>query len=160
MDTGLGEYTIPAMSAADWLAVLMVSQLAAQDVFPGMLGDPAEQEEIRRQLRSGELDVFEIEDLALETISTVCGRPWWVALRLVYTAQSSWDALGGEMARRADPQRLSIAAWLDVLFLLVVQNIDNEKRTMFLMKLELAPEGWGEQTEPEMSPESFLAMAG
>lgn len=145
------------MPAADWLAVLMSQDLTADDVFPGLL-DEDEATEVEELLHSGKLDIRDAHDGALEIVSTVCGRPWWVALRLIQVAREYWDAVGGDMAAvRSDA---SIAAWLDILFSLVVRNIDDNKRTMFLMKLELAPEGWGDPAdELEMSSDAFMAMA-
>lgn len=153
------EYTIPALCAADWLEVLMEPTLTPEHVFPGML-DLDEQRQVDEVLHSGQMDLEEFYNLGLEAIGEISGRPWWVALRLIYVAQQSWDALGGEMAEKADAGRLSLSAWLDILFLLVVRNIDDAKRTMFLMKLELAPEGWGPDPEElEMSADAFLALA-
>jgi hypothetical protein len=155
------DFTIPAMCAADWLQVLMVENLQPEQVFPGLLGED-DQDWFEDQLHQGQLDLEELYVLAFDVIATVTGRPWWVALRLIGIARDSWDALGGEMAQKSDASRLSLAAWLDVLFLLVVRNIDDAKRNMFLMKLELAPEGWGPAPEEtmEMSGDAFLAMAG
>jgi hypothetical protein len=154
-------FLIPAMCAADWLQILMVDNLDPEDVFPGLL-DVDEAALIEDRLHAGEFDLEEFYTVALDVVATVSGRPWWVALRLINVAKDSWDALGGELAQKGDATRLSLAAWLDVLFLLVVRNIEDSKRNMFLMKLEIAPEGWGIAPEEtmEMSGDAFLAMAG
>jgi hypothetical protein len=161
MDVAGRELTIPAMCAADWLHVLMNAQLQADDVFPGLL-DEDERQFVEDQLHSGILDLGDSQELALEIISQVSGRPWWVSLRLITIARQSWDALGGDMVKRADAAVVPLAAWLDSLFLLIVRNIDDSKRNMFLMKLELAPEGWGPAPEETagMSADAFMAMAG
>lgn len=152
------EFTIPAMCAADWLHTLMSPSLEPDDVFPGLLPED-EYIEIERLLHQGKLDLTDTFEAAFEVISIVSGRPWWVALRLIQVARESWDAVGGDMAAvRADA---SLAAWLDTLFTLLVRSVEDDKRTMFLMKLELAPEGWGPDPEElEMSQDAFLAMAG
>lgn len=152
-------YTIPAMPAVDWLSVFMLESFGPEDVLPGLLMD-TEQDQVEQFLHSGVLGVRELWELGLEVISQVTGRPWYVALRLVLVAKDAWDAIGGEMAAvRSDA---SIAAWLDILFTHLVRNIEDSKRTMFLMKLELVPEGWGKEPEKqmEMSADAFLAMAG
>jgi hypothetical protein len=155
------ELTIPAMCAADWLSVLMNPEMTADDVFPGLL-DEEEHQFVEEALHSGVLDWEETQELGLEIISQVCGRPWWVALRLITTARGSWDALGGDMGEKVDAATASVAKWLDVFFLMVVRNIDESKRNMFLLKLEIAPEGWGDNPEEtvEMSADAFMAMAG
>lgn len=153
------EYTIPAMCAADWLSLLMDPGLTAEQVFPGLL-ESAEQLELEDLLHAGKVDLEEFLNLGLEVISIASGRKWWVALRLVAVAQGSWEALGGDMMVKADPTKLSLAGWLDVLFTLIVRNIEDSKRTMFLMKLETVPEGWGDEPEEmEMSASAFMALA-
>lgn len=145
------------MYAADWLQLLM-SDVRPDDVFPGLLEED-DREFVEQQLHAGLLEYDDVQRLAMDIISTVCARPWWVAMRLIAVAKQSWDALGGDMAK-IDPERRPLAAWLDYLFLLLVRNIDDKKRTMFLLKLEAVPEGWGEEAkEPEMSADAFLALA-
>lgn len=159
VDVGEASYTIPAQSAADWLAVLMVEEMGIDDIFPGMLIS-TDRAAVEVVLHQGILTLEDVQEVSLEIISTVCGRPWWVALRLIWGARVSWDALGGEMARH-DASRLSIAGWLDALFLVMLRSLDDSKRNMFLMKLEMAPPGWGPEPEDlEMSSNAFLAMAG
>lgn len=121
---------------------------------------PQDADLLEELLHTRPMDVEEFSRLGFEVLSFASGRPWWVAWRLVYVAVGAWDALGGEMMMKADPTVLSLAAWLDVLFLMILRNIEDSKRSMFLMKLELPPEGWGAVQEMEMSVDSFLAMAG
>jgi hypothetical protein len=158
VEVGDFELEIPAMCAADWLQVLMVEGLDSDDVFPGLL-DHDSRTFIEDQMHDGVLEFEEVQRLALEIISTVSGRPWWVSLRLIEVARVSWDALGGDMAK-LDATRIPLAGWLDYLFLLVVRTIDDAKRTMFLLKLEIVPAGWADApAELEMSTDAFLAMA-
>lgn len=154
------EYTIPALPAADWLPVLMTDDFDPEAVFPGLLIE-SDQALVEDHLHHGILALEDVHHVSLEIVSTVAGRPWWVALRLIHAAVRSWDALGGDLVRKADASVLSLSAWLDVLFLLVVRGIDDANRTMFLLKLEMTPAGWGPAPEElEMSQDAFLALAG
>ncbi len=154
------EFEVPAICAADWLAILMVEGLDLEDVVPGLLDD-ASDEIIEDLLLDGLLTVEEKDQLSLDVISTVSGRPWWVALRLIETARRSWDALGADMVRRADAGSVSLSAWLDTLFSAVLLATEESKRTMFQMKLERAPEGYGPKPEDlMMDPDAFMSMAG
>lgn len=158
VELGEWELEIPAMCAADWLGVLMVDDLDPDDVFPGLLDEDSSRF-IEDQLHAGVLDFPDVQRAALDVISIVAGRPWWVAMRLIEVAKQSWDALGGDMAK-IDAASRPLGAWLDALFILIVRNIDDQKRTMFLMKLEMAPPGWGPKPEElEMSTDAFLDMA-
>lgn len=160
VDVGDEEYTIPAMPAADWLRVLMVDDISIDDVFPGML-EPVDRAQVEEALHAGILTLADIQEVSLEIVSKVSGRPWWVAMRLIQCARISWDALGGEMVRKVDGSTLSLGAWLDGLFLVILRAMEESKRNMFLMKLEMPPPGWGSavQEELEMSTDAFLAMA-
>lgn len=160
MDVAGREVAIPAMCAADWLHTLMNVNLTTDDVFPGLLDDDDHQF-VEEQLHSGGFSYDDCQELALEIIAQVSGRPWWVALRLISVARNSWDALGGDMVEKTDAATMPLGGWLDALFLLVVRTIEDSKRTMFLMKLEIAPEGWGSNPEEtvEMSADAFMAMA-
>lgn len=153
-------FEIPAMCAADWLALLMKPELSSYELFPGLLSAD-DQSRAEVLLHQGAIPVEDFTRLGFELVSEVTGRPWWVAMRLVGVAVESWDALGGEMGMKADATRLSLAAWLDILYLLILRNIDDSKRNMFLLRLEQVPEGWesGEPEVPEMTADAFLAMA-
>lgn len=155
------EWGIPALCAADWLQVLMVEDFDPEDVFPGMLSE-SDRVQVEDQLHHGILLLEDVHHVSLEIISQISGRPWWVALRLIQSARAAWDALGGDIVRKADAATLSLAGWLDILFLVLVRAIDDDKRDMFLLKLQAVPPGW-EEDDPEelqMSTDAFLAMAG
>lgn len=147
------------MYAVDWLRVLMAPGFHPDDVIPGMLIEE-DQDFLEDLIHAEEVTLYDIQEWSLEAISVASGRPWWVALRLVGLATKSWDAMGGEMMMAADPTRLSLAGWLDIFFLQALRHMEEDKRTMFLMKLELAPEGRQEEAAPlEMSASAFMAMA-
>lgn len=153
------DVNIPALSAATWLSVLMAEDLQLDDLFPGLLeGDEADW--VEEQLLSGQLDLGELQDTILDILENVSARRWWIALRLVHVAKQSWSHLGAEMLMRGvDASRMSLAAWLDVLMLVAMRNIEPEQLQMFTMRLEAMPVG--EESEPEemeMSAGAFLAL--
>lgn len=148
------ECDIPAMSAADWLTLLMKENLDPVDVFIELL---PEQESL---LFDGSITVEELYDLVLDVISLVSGRHWWVAMRLIGVARDSWDILGARMTlRHLDPTQLSLAAWLDALLLVTLAEMDPKDVTIFTMRLEAVPETEDAPAEElEMSADAFLAM--
>ena len=151
-------YEIPAAPAVDWLAILMTETPELDDIFPGFLSEE-EQEEITDALFEGYLE--ETTDVVLEVISAVSGRPWWIAMRLIEVARNSWQVLGAEMILKGiDAEKLSLSAWLDVLLLTIMRNIDPKDAAMFTMRLEEVPKDIEvEQKEPEMSASAFMSMA-
>lgn len=150
------DFEIPAMTAADWLTLLMVPNLDPFDVFPGLLDD-----DDVSTLLAGDLSMAEFEQVAVDVITTASARSWWVALRLISVARDSWDVVGAEMGLKGvDATKMSLSGWLDILLLLVLRNLDPKDVQMFTMKLENPPPGMGESEEPTMSAEAFMAMAG
>ena len=151
---------VPALPAADWLAILMASELELDDLFPGLLA-ASDQELVEEALLDGVISLDDCYQMVLDIISTVSGRPWWVAMRLIYVARDSWQVLGAELLLKGvDAQKLSLSGWLDVLLLTVMRNIDKDEATMFTLRLEQPPADIEVETkEPEMSASAFMSMA-
>lgn len=144
---------IPALPAADWLAVLMSSDFDLFDIME-LAGDEAVD-----TLLAGDIDLDDWGEVALEVISTVAARPYWIALRLIQVAKSVWDTLGPEMVTRIDAEKASLAAWLGVLLVVELEHVDPDHATMFISRIELPPEGEEMQPEAlEMSASQFLSM--
>lgn len=158
LDVTVGEsqITIPALSAAKWLVVLMAEELDPWDVVPGLCIDA--EEVVTEALLNEQLEYSELRDIVLDVISMVTGRPWWIALRLVHIAKASWEAVGGELAfRGVQAQNISLAAWLDATLLVCLRSMESKDVTMFMTRLEAPPPGV-ETEEPEMDRASFMAM--
>lgn len=158
---GSGEVEIPALSAADWLSVLMVEAVELDDIFPGLLSEQ-DTDLVEEAILEGSLELQEFRDLILSVIETASARHWWVALRLIEVARTSWDVIGGELVLRGvDAESLSLSAWLDVLLLTVLRNMEPKDTQMFTMRLETPPPEAkdGAEQEMEMSQDAFMAIA-
>jgi len=153
------EFDIPAQSAAEWLTVLMVEDLDLADIFPGMVEDPAPVEDL---ILDGKLGLDELEETILGILEIVSARPWWVALRLVEIARTSWDVLGAELLLRGvDAAKVSLAAWLDMALLVALRSMDPKDIQRFTLKLESPPpSAKKEEADMEMSASQFMTMAG
>ncbi len=148
---------IPALSAVEWLAYLM----QPQPDFDGMILDLLPDSE--DMLFDGRIDLEELYETILDLIATVCARPWWVALRQVYIARDSWHILGPLMLESVDAAQVSIAAWLDVLLIKVLNSMDPKDTTLFTSRLEAPPASVAASTTPpietmEMDRNAFLSM--
>jgi len=153
------EFDIPAQSAAEWLTVLMVEDLDLADIFPGMVEDPVPVEDL---ILDGKLGLDELEETILGILEVASARPWWVALRLVEMARTSWDVLGAELLLRGvDATKVSLAAWLDMALLVALRSMDPKDIQMFTLKLESPPpSAKKEEADMEMSASQFMTMAG
>lgn len=157
VQVGPKEFEIPALAAADWLAYLM---LPAPDV-DGLILDLFDGGE--ELLYSGKITVEVLYEAVLDLISLVCARPWWMALRQIYVVREAWHVLGPRMMEKVDLERVSIAAFLDVLMVVTLECMDPKDTTMFVMKLETPPvEAGVDQPAPidvmEMDRGAFLSM--
>ena len=155
ISAGGRDYEIPALPAADWLAVLMVEPFDPDDVILSLVING------RDLLFAESVDADDLEHICLDVISTVSARPWWIALRLISMARSSWSVLGAELILKGvQADQISLAAWLDALLLTALKNMDPKDITMFTLRLEEPPPEEMESAveEMEMSADSFLSL--
>lgn len=154
------DFTIPALPATDWLNVLMRDSPELDDVFPGLLAEE-DQADATEALSASVTSLDDFSTLALGVVELAAGRPWWVAFRLIGTAKGSWDVLGAEMLLKGiDADQLSLSAWLDVLLLVILRNLDQKDVTMFTLKLESPPPEAVEEVAEEltMTRDAFASM--
>lgn len=153
------EITIPALPAADWLAILMREEFSTDDMFWTLGADIATA--LDEALYSGALSFEDYAAMALDVIGTASGRPWYIAIRLIASATQSWNVIGAELAFRGiNAAVISLSAWLDVVLLVMMRLIDKKDVAMFTLKLMAPPPGT-DPTEMEMSVDDFQAlMAG
>lgn len=150
------ELEIPALPAVDWLAALLPQDYQLDDVFPGLLADD-DVDWVEEQMLQGHCAVGEFQDIVLDVIEMASARKWWVTLRLIDVARSSWDVLGPELVR-VDPKTASLSAWLDTLLIVILRNMDPGDVTMFTLRLEAPPDQEEDPEEMEMDRRAFMAL--
>lgn len=153
-------FSIPALPAADWLAILMSDQVDLEEILPGLAG-VEEADALEEALVQGKASLQDLYRMALETLSLVSGRPWYVAMKIISVAAMSWSALGGEFViRNVDADRISLAAWLDAAYLIMLRNMKSDDINIFNAKLLVPPPGVENPEEEDIlpTPESFMAM--
>lgn len=151
---------VPALSAADWLIVLLTEPLDYFSIFPGLLSEE-DYEEVNEALFDGRITIEQTHRLALDVVAMAAGRPWWVTFRLVGTLASSWQTIGAMLLRRGFRwEDMSFSGFLDVLLLEIMNAIDPKEATMFTMKLEMVPpEEVANTPEPQIAANQFLSMS-
>jgi hypothetical protein len=139
----------------DWLEVLMSSGWSSDDLFIELMPNGV------NLIMDGTIDPMDVDDLVLDILEEVSGRYWWVAIRLIGILMASWDVMGAEATfNHVDPEKLSLAAWLDAMLVLLMRCIKKEDLPMFVAQLEMPPAG--EQVpvqDMEISESQFLSMA-
>jgi len=131
--------TVEALSAADWVGVLINDE-----------GDPELENLIDEQtmvllldkMIDGQLDPAVLHQRLREVLTVVSGRPWWVTMRILYSAQASWDTIGGYLVLHGvNPQDLSLQGFMDALLATLVRHIDPKDHASFFTKLKMPPKG-------------------
>lgn len=152
---GDNSYRLPAQSAAGWLALLISNDL--DGVFPGLLDEDVA-EQIDEQLWSGEISSVDIREAALDAITVAAGRDWWWALNLIAIVKHSWAHLYGRLvAHGFNIYTESLGAFLDAMYAVCVDQMDEERRREWDRALEQAPSGY-RVIDEEREAQNFLAL--
>lgn len=148
-------YTFPAMSAARWLELLSAPAWTL-DVF--RLTDDAAYEEFLARVDAGAAGPRDMTKVANAALAEAAGRSWWEALRLAHVATGAPTVLGSILLRGVDPERLTLAAFLAVVWVVVMQGRDDMARTQLEMELTTPPpEALEEEGVPEMDMATLVA---
>jgi hypothetical protein len=152
IDVELGRwiYTIPALSAADWIEALLDEEGGA--IVPGLL-DPETRQDVWREFLKGNISKQELEDGWRAALAAVSGQPWWQAARLTMsvTAPEAWPIIHGKLTMRGvDLTQVSFGAFYNAVYYIGLQSCkDEEDRAQWEFSLTLPP--------PEVAPEEALA---
>lgn len=155
-------YTIPPLPASEWLEVVWNFEDEALP-FLHLLSDD-DQSDIMWAMLAGNLDLEELAQRCREILAAVAGRHWWEADRLIRSAAASWSYIGGELIRRGvDLDKVSLAAALNVIYVICVLTMTAEERKKFDFDLSAPPT---DATPAEMASaeaetfNAFLAALG
>lgn len=152
VELGGREYEIPGLSAARWWQVL-VGDVDVTDLLPVGANDA-----IDEQLLNGTLSSAEMTETLTAALEEVVGRPLKSALYLVALAMHQWEAVSGRLALagfRWDV--MPIAAALDAIYFMRMENADEESRAEFLKNYD--PEA-ALKAEKAAAQAAFAEMAG
>ena len=150
---------VPGRPAVDWLELIMgdLEEFDLDAIFPGLAEDPDEL--VNESLWNGEVTVDDLYRKALELISAVAGRPWYVALRMIRLAESRWSILGSAVARNVDVTKVSLSAWLDELWLQLFEHTGQDKWTMLASQIEIEPPPLTPDEETQKDPFAGMEMS-
>jgi hypothetical protein len=151
------DYPIPAMTAHQWCQILLGDPFDPYDVFPLLAGADAviDVEDAIDRKTYGPDDVSRI---AHEIITVAGDRPWWVTLRMLSVAAQVWDRIGAVLVREGvDSRHLSLAAWLDAIWSIMLSYIERDNLQSWLSQMEVAPTGWADEIDFDEQERAFIA---
>lgn len=145
---------IPPMPAVDWLQYLFTPDTFDVD---GLIADFIP--ELEDYAYEKDLTISELYETALNVISVVAARPWWLALRIIFATSGAWNIFGPKlMISGVDAASVSLAAWLDMSIYLIIENMDPKNVTMFTSQLENPPKELLEHFGQSNTIDGELAM--
>lgn len=144
-------YTFPSRTAGGWLETL-----AGPDWHADILRMAEEEPygEFLTRAEAGELGRTHLAAMARDVLAAVSGRPWWVAERLVALLRDPESMMLGHVLQRADPSRMSLAAFLSVEYALLMKGASDVDRMKIESELLVPPPG---AEVPDDGPDDFAA---
>jgi hypothetical protein len=126
-------YTIPALDAAQWVALIDGQHPDLYEIFPVLAG-PEAVEAVEDALWDGHADEDDVAMVALNALG----------------AAGSLVHVNGAVG-------MSLAGWLDEVWSKVMQHIDPKKRTQWISEVERAPKGLKQEIDFDEEERAFLA---
>lgn len=134
-------YTLPAMDAVEWIALLDGPRPDLYEIFPVRTGLKAV-EHVEDAMWEQRVSSDDVAKVALELIGLAADRPWWVALRTIAAARGSWSIVHVNSATG-----MSLAGWLDQVWSNIMTHIDPKKRAGWIAEVQSPPKG----VDPEIA---------
>lgn len=156
-------FRIAPLAADAWLEILLPDQVSLWSILPGFLDEADADEYITELMIAGDLDRDEYEELVWEVVGIAAGREWWTTLHLLGNAKAEAHAplVRGTLALQGvDATRISLAAFLDAIYMIFIQNMTEANRQRFDMMLDLAPPGVKKRIDPARQRRNFEALMG
>lgn len=134
-------YTITARSALEWMTTLLDERLIPCNIFPILAGGEAVIA-VEDAIWDGKATPEQVNDLAMDVVSVAGDRDWWETVRYLNVLHGAWDTIGSSLvARGADPAKMSLAGWVDLIRYICIQHCDPKKLAGFLGQIEAPPKG-------------------
>lgn len=142
---GAGLVRIPALSAADWLPVLMGRSLRK-------VIDLLEDFDLIEGLLEEQFTVVELEECLAALVEAAAGRSAKAAFAIVGGAGERWDLIGADLARAGVRfTEISLGAALDAIYGSLIRHMD-EKRVVEFNRLLMVDSGGGGLSHPRRGP--------
>ena len=143
-------YTVRAMDAVEWVALIDGDHPDLYEVFPVGAGQDAI-DRVEDALWEGRVTHDDVGRVGLEALGAAADRPWWVALRILASAKQAWEIVGVNRA-----VGMSLAGWLDEIWFKIMERIDPKKKAAWITDIERAPKGWEGEIDFDDEERAFL----
>lgn len=131
------EYTVAAMSATQWLAILWNPDFSPDDIFPALV---SAEDDVVDGIILGETVTREVFLVAMEILEVASGFRWWFTLRAVAMLRASWFRIGGFVV--LDPAQVSLGLFLTSMLGQCIEHMEPARAAEMVEQLNEAPEGF------------------
>lgn len=154
-------FRIPPLTADHWLEILLPDQVSLWGILPGLLEEQDAEEYLTDLMISGDLDRDVYEEMVWEVVGIAAGREWWTALHLLGNAKAEAHSLiirGMLALNGVDATRISLAAFLDAIYMIFVERMTEPNRQRFDLLISKAPPGVKQAINAERQRSNFAAL--
>lgn len=143
-------YTIPAIDAVEWVALIGGDRPDLYEIFPRLAGQQAV-EAVEDALWEGRATTDDVGKVSLAALAAAGDRPYWVILRILGQAADAWSMVHVNQAAG-----MSLAGWLDEVWSKIMEHIDPKKRAGWITQIESAPKGLEAEVDYDDEERAFL----
>ena len=143
-------YTVPAMDAVEWIAILDGPEPDVYEIFPMLAGRDAVVH-VEEALWEARVSIDQIAELGRAVISTAADRPWYEVMNLLGAVKEAWSIVHVNAAAG-----MSLAGWLDEVWSKVMAHIDKDKRASWIGAVQTPPKGVEVQVDFDAEERAFL----
>lgn len=158
VEIGDWEYTVPALSAAEWLEVLAQKSPAA--IVPGLLEDEDRLAVLQDYLR-GAVTAQDMVDASRRVLEVAGGWKWWSVQRLVDSAMLSdvWPTIHGKMIMKGvDLNQMTLAGFVNAVWVIALGSCQKDsERSALEWEITKPPPGHADELE-ETDEADFQAI--
>jgi hypothetical protein len=150
IDVEIGDYlyTVPALTAADWIEVLDAG--SGWSVIPGLLS-PQDKLSVMRDYLSGAVTSQGLLDAGRRVLEVAGGRKWWEVQRLVdsATTAAAWPTVHGNLVwKGVDLDRVTLAGFCNVIWVMGLQGCQKDSERQALeWEITKPPPGFADELE-------------
>ena len=146
-------------SAAEWIIAILGGTMYR--ILPGWL-NAEDALVLSEMLLDGDVSDEELDQLIRDVMTVAAGRTYWWAMNIIGVAAAnneSWAKLNGQLILGGvQADRISLAAWVDAMYAVMVRKMDQEAYNQFSAHIEAPPKG-AVLDEAEES-DAFMSLLG
>lgn len=150
-------FRVEPLPASRWIvASLDPSHMA---YLPGLLeGD--QRDRMMQAIEDGQVTMAQLAEVNRDAIEVVSGWRWWEAGKLIATAASSWQTMGGLLTLAGvDPQKVPLGAFLGAVYARLWENASKQDRAKLAQQVATPPPSMLDPNDPEKWDEEAAEAA-